>query len=145
MYKEQCIRHIPVSCYSGFLRDVMAGFTPDQQELVRSWIAIGREDDVISRAVDPPFDEGGFGLDYQVDPETTKSAARSLTREGWNIGDARGLGDICFINRGGTEWLLLKGKNRLGTVRIPEWGETVNEARARVRHLIARVAKTGTL
>ena len=139
------IRNIPASEYPSFLRGISAGFTPRQRELIKSWIAIGRNDETISGAMDPPFDEASFGLDHQVVPENTRNAARGLTRDGWNLGDARGLGDICFINRGGTDWLLLKGKMRLGTVRIPECGETVDEAQARVRHLIAHVTETGAL
>ncbi len=71
-----------------------------------AWLAIGRDNDFICTAHDPPFSERSFTF-----CETFDELATWLEHGNWSLGSAFVLGELCFINQidgGRGEWLAIR-------------------------------------
>jgi hypothetical protein len=110
-----------------------AGLTPQQLELIRSWIAIGRENPWISEADDPPFTELSFHLCQDI-----RELAEKLLHGNWCLGQAFALDDLCFINQidGGDEWLTIRGATSFESITMQTFDEAREQAEARLYETI---------
>lgn len=73
--------------------------------LVREWMNLGRKNDWIRTAYDPPFSPESF-----VECYTVEELANRIMETSWSLGTAFFYRDLCFINQvdGGDEWLTIR-------------------------------------
>ena len=74
-------------------------------ELRETWFKLGRANQWISSADDPPFTRGSFVGCFSVE-----ELAEQIGHGNWTIGTAFYYRDLCFINQvdGGDEWLTIR-------------------------------------
>ena len=115
-----------------------AGLTPEQRNLVRGWIKIGRQNPWISQADDPPFNELSFHICGQF-----RELAERLLHGNWCLGQAFALENLCFINQvdGGDEWLTIRGVVPFESITMQSSRETREEAEARLAATIERIRR----
>jgi hypothetical protein len=139
---EECPeRFHPAGSYDEFQRCCaakIATLTAEQRDILAAWLAIGRQNPWIARAVDPPFTVLSFHFCRDV-----RELAERLLHGNWCLGQAFALGEICFINQvnGGDEWLTIKGRTPFESITMQTFTETRENAEHRLYRTVERIRK----
>lgn len=138
------------STLKGYRPEVYAEFVaaqaePKQSRFMSKWLDIGKKNEWICEAYDPPFNTKSF---HQCKDDA--ELIDKFKHGNWSLGQAFHIGDLCFIQQvdGGDEWLTIKEDQAFESIsfgRIIERGgrEAAQEIIDRIRK--AKIEKCRSL
>jgi hypothetical protein len=98
-----------------------------KKRLIFDWSKIGKGNQWIRQANDPPFNTQSF-TEVQSDAELLEK----FKHGNWSLGQAFHIGDLCFIQQqnGGDEWLTIKGNTAFESISFGHIIESKGEQAA---------------
>lgn len=107
--------------------------SPRVTSWIPTWLKIGRANEWIAEAWDPPFNTKSF-YECKDDAELLDK----LSHGNWSLGQAFHLGDLCFIQQidGGDEYLTIKRDTPFESI---SFGRIINRSREEGQELLNRL------